>query len=88
MWSGNHIGHHSVIEDSVFFTSHVVLSGHCVVKKYSWLGVNSTIRDGITLATGTLVAMAACITKPTEEWGIYMGAPASRKGEKRSDEVL
>jgi acyl-[acyl carrier protein]--UDP-N-acetylglucosamine O-acyltransferase len=27
MWSGNHIGHHGKIEDHVFFTSHVVLSG-------------------------------------------------------------
>ena len=34
MWSGNHIGHHSVIRDHVLFTSHVVLSGHCVVEPY------------------------------------------------------
>ncbi len=25
LWSGNHIGHHSVIKDHVSFTSHVVL---------------------------------------------------------------
>ncbi|HEU4932341.1 MAG TPA: acetyltransferase, partial [Pyrinomonadaceae bacterium] len=31
LWSGNHIGHHSVIKDHVSFTSHVVLSGHCTV---------------------------------------------------------
>jgi len=43
LWSGNHIGHHSVIEDHVFFTSHIVLSGHCVVKQKSWIGVNSKI---------------------------------------------
>ena len=32
LWSGNHIGHHGVIEDNVFFTSHVVMSGHCHIK--------------------------------------------------------
>src|SRR6267378_2027070 len=32
LWSGNHIGHHSVIKDHVSFTSHVVLSGHCIVE--------------------------------------------------------
>src|SRR5437879_13827776 len=28
MWSWNHIGHDSVIEDHCFITSHVVVSGH------------------------------------------------------------
>lgn len=76
VWSGNHIGHHSVIEDHVTFTSHVVLSGHCWVKKYSVLGVNATVRDGITISEGTFVGMAASITKNTEEWMIYVGNPA------------
>ena len=33
LWSGNHIGHHSTIEDNVFITSHVVISGMCNIKK-------------------------------------------------------
>jgi sugar O-acyltransferase (sialic acid O-acetyltransferase NeuD family) len=28
MWSGNHIGHHSIIGDHCFITSHVVVSGN------------------------------------------------------------
>ena len=52
MWSGNHIGHHGKIEDHVFFTSHVVLSGHCLVKERAWIGVNATIRDYITIGEG------------------------------------
>ncbi len=76
LWSGNHIGHHSTIEDHVTFTSHVVLSGHCIVKKYSVLGVNATIRDGIIISEGTFVGMAASITKDTESWMIYVGNPA------------
>ncbi len=76
LWSGNHIGHHSVIEDHVTFTSHVVLSGHCTVKKHSVLGVNATVRDGVTISEGTFVGMAASITKDTEPWMIYVGNPA------------
>lgn len=76
LWSGNHIGHHSIIKDHVMFTSQVVLSGHCVVESYSTLGVNSTVRDGITLAEGTFVAMGACIIKNTELWSMYKGNPA------------
>ncbi len=87
MWSGNHIGHHGTIKDHVFFTSHVVLSGHCTVEPYSFLGVNSTIRDGIRLAEGTLVGMGASITKDTEEWSVYIGNPA-KKLEKLSYEAM
>ncbi len=78
-WSGNHIGHHGEIKDHVFFTSHVVLSGHCVIESYCFFGVNATIRDYMHIAEGTLVAMAAAITKPTEAWGVYVGNPAEKK---------
>lgn len=79
MWSGNHIGHHGIIEDHVFFTSHVVLSGHCHVKERAWFGVNATIRDGLTIGEGCLIAMGAVITKSTDEDGLYMGAPAKKQ---------
>ena len=78
LWSGNHIGHHGEIKDHVFFTSHVVMSGHCVIESYSFFGVNSTIRDYTPIAQGTLVGMAAAIYKPTEEWGVYIGNPAKK----------
>ena len=78
LWSGNHIGHHSVIKDHVTFTSHVVMSGHCVIGENSFLGVNATLRDGLNIAKGSLVAMAAAVTKDTEEWGVYIGNPAEK----------
>ena len=86
LWSGNHIGHHSVIHDHVLFTSHVVLSGHCVVEPYCFLGVNATIRDGLRLAQGSLIGMGACVTRDTEPWGVYKGSPA-RKGDVSSQEM-
>lgn len=76
LWSGNHIGHHSVIKDHIFFTSHVVLSGHCIVEPYCFFGVNSTVVDQASIAEGTFVAMAANINKSTEPWGVYKGNPA------------
>jgi sugar O-acyltransferase (sialic acid O-acetyltransferase NeuD family) len=87
MWSGNHIGHHGQIKDHVFFTSHVVMSGHCVIESYSFFGVNSTVRDYLTIAPGTLVGMASAITKDTEEWGIYIGNPAKKVPGKKSFEA-
>ena len=76
LWSGNHIGHHSIIHDHVTFTSHVVMSGHCDIGSYSFFGVNSTLRDGLRIAEGTFVAMAAAIFQDTEAWGAYKGNPA------------
>lgn len=88
MWSGNHIGHHGEIKDHVFFTSHAVLSGHCIIQPNCFFGVNATIRDHINMAKGTLVAMSSSITKNIEEeWGVYVGNPAVRKGSRPSYEV-
>lgn len=78
LWSGNHIGHHSTIGDHVSFTSHVVLSGHCVVEPFCFFGVNATVRDGLRIAEGTLVAMSASVVKDTEPWGVYKGNPATK----------
>ena len=76
LWSGNHIGHHGIIHDHVTFTSHVVMSGHCNIGPYSFLGVNSTLRDGLKIAEGSFIAMAAAVMKDTEAWGVYKGNPA------------
>lgn len=86
LWSGNHIGHHSVIKDHVSFTSHVVLSGHCVVEPFAFFGVNATIRDRVHIAEGSFIAMAAAVTRDTQPWGVYKGNPAT-KGETPSNEL-
>ena len=79
LWSGNHIGHHSQIKDHVFFTSQIVLSGHCVVDSYCFFGVNSTIKDYSHIKQGTLIAMGASLfMNKTQEWGVYKGNPAKR----------
>jgi sugar O-acyltransferase (sialic acid O-acetyltransferase NeuD family) len=79
LWSGNHIGHHGVIEDHVFFTSHVVMSGHCHIKERAWIGVNSTIRDFITIGEGCLIGMGSLVTKNTEDGAFYIGSPSKKQ---------
>jgi sugar O-acyltransferase (sialic acid O-acetyltransferase NeuD family) len=88
LWSGNHIGHHSVIGDNVMFTSQVVLSGHCNVGKNSYIGVNACIRDGITIAEGSLIAMGAVIIKNTDPWSVYIGNPGKKIEAKNSIDSL
>lgn len=85
LWSGNHIGHHSLIHNHVMFTSQVVLSGHCVVENYCVFGVNATIRDGLTIAEGTFVAMGACLIQNSEPWSMYKGNPAVKSSRSTRD---
>ena len=79
LWSGNHIGHHSTIEDNVFFTSHVVMSGHCHIKKGSFVGVNACIRDGVTIGENCVIGMGSVVTKNTDDNSTYIGSPAKKK---------
>ncbi len=75
LWSGNHIGHHSVIEDHVFITSHVVISGHCVLKRNTFVGVNATLRDGITIESENIIGAGALVMKNTKEKEVYRAQP-------------
>ena len=86
LWSGNHIGHDSVIDDHCFISSHVVVSGHCRIGPYCFVGVNATLRNGIALAAETLVGAGAVIMKDTVEKGVYM-APRAELFKKKSDEI-
>lgn len=78
LWSGNHIGHHSMIEDNCFITSHVVVSGGVKVGSNSFIGVNATLHDHIEIASFSLIAAGSLVNKNTEEYGVYIGSPAKK----------
>jgi sugar O-acyltransferase (sialic acid O-acetyltransferase NeuD family) len=86
LWSGNHIGHDSTIEDHCFITSHVVVSGNVVVGSGTFIGVNATLRNSITIAPRTLIGAGAVIMENTAENGVYLAARAKR-ASMSSDEI-
>lgn len=79
LWSGNHIGHRSVIEDDVFMSSHVVVSGFCRIGARSFVGVNAALAAHVAVAQDNYIAMGAVLTASTEPDGIYQGNPAERR---------
>jgi sugar O-acyltransferase (sialic acid O-acetyltransferase NeuD family) len=87
MWSGNHIGHHTVIKDHVMITSHVVISGCCTIEPFCFFGVNATVRDETVIARETLVGMGVTILKDTKEFEVYK-ALATEPAAFRSDQIL
>lgn len=66
LWSGNHIGHHSVVRDDVFISSHVVVSGFTEIGANCFLGVNSSIANNIKLGADNWVGPGMAIMKDTE----------------------
>jgi sugar O-acyltransferase (sialic acid O-acetyltransferase NeuD family) len=76
LWSGNHIGHRSVIEDHVFVTSQVVISGFCTVGRNSFIGVNAAVGNNVAVAEDNYIGMSASIAASTEPNLIYQGNPA------------
>lgn len=86
LWSGNHIGHDATIEDHCFITSHVVISGYVRVGTRSFIGVNATLRNSITIAPQTLIGAGAIIMKNTRPKEVYMPERA-KLFSKTSDEI-
>ncbi|TKI69412.1 acetyltransferase [Sulfurimonas crateris] len=71
LWSGNHIGHNTIIRDNCFISSHCVISGFCEVGENSFLGVNCTIEDNTKLAKDNFIGAGALIQKDTNEKEFY-----------------
>ena len=61
LWSGNHIGHHSVVEDHCFLSSHVVVSGYVHIGQSCFLGVNATIANNLTIGHHCLIGAGSLV---------------------------
>ena len=79
MWSGNHIGHHSVIKDNCFVSSHVVISGFVTVGENCFLGVNSTIVNDIKIGKDCWLGPNSVIVKDTAD-GLFYKPTKSEPG--------
>lgn len=85
MWSGNHIGHHTTIEDNCFIASHAVISGSVRVGEGSFVGVNATIRDNINIGKRNVIGAGTLILESTADEAVFIGpaTPVSRVPSSR-----
>ncbi len=86
LWSGNHIGHRSVIENHVFLSSHVAVSGYCHIGPYCFLGINSALGDNVTVAENCFIGGGVALMKDTAPGQIYRVPPL--KAEKLSSKIV
>ena len=70
LWSGNHIGHHSIIEDDVFMASHVVVSGGVRIGQGSFVGVNATLRNHIEIGRKCVIGAGALVLESQPDFSV------------------
>lgn len=71
LWSGNHIGHHSVIQDNCFLSSHVVVSGFCQIGQNSFIGINASIGNNVTIGNDNLIGAGITIISDTQSNSLF-----------------
>ena len=65
-----------------------VINKPVIFKKYSAIGVNSTVLPGVILAEGSVLGANSLLTKDTEPWTIYVGSPAKPVGIRDKEWIL
>src|SRR5882672_327966 len=71
LWSGNHIGHHSIVRDNCFVSSHVVISGYCDIGENSFLGVNAAVANNVRVARDNWIGPNTVILQDTEPGNLF-----------------
>lgn len=72
MWSANHLGDLAVIEDDVWLSSHVVLSGEVTIGTGSFVAVNATIANNVRIGARSYIGPNALITRDTNEGAVHL----------------
>lgn len=72
MWSANHVGDLAVIEDDVWLSSHIVLSGEVTIGAGSFVAVNATIANNVRIGARSYIGPNALITRDTNEGAVHL----------------
>jgi sugar O-acyltransferase (sialic acid O-acetyltransferase NeuD family) len=78
LWSGNHIGHHSIIKDHCFIASQIVVSGGVEIGEQCFIGVNATLRDHIKIGDRCVIGASVLLLADAEPEGVYIGKATER----------
>jgi acetyltransferase-like isoleucine patch superfamily enzyme len=59
--------------------------GRILLGKHVILGAGTIVFPGVEIADGCATGAMTVVTKSTEPWGVYLGAPAKRIKERKRD---
>ncbi|MCR5776191.1 MAG: acyltransferase [Lachnospiraceae bacterium] len=61
---------------------HEIEYGDITIHDDAYIGANCSLLPGVTIGEGAVVGANALVTKDLEPWGIYVGTPAKKIGER------
>ncbi|MBS9404069.1 acetyltransferase [Halomonas sp. TRM85114] len=70
------IGHETKLDDFCTIAPLVAISGNVHMQECSEIGTSAAVRQGVTLASGSMLGMGGILTKSTEKNAIVVGNPA------------
>jgi sugar O-acyltransferase (sialic acid O-acetyltransferase NeuD family) len=73
IWAGSHIGHDSTVGDHVFIAPCVAISGNVRVAPYCFIGINATLRDGISVGQGCVIGAGVTVLHDALAESVYAG---------------
>jgi galactoside O-acetyltransferase len=59
------------------------LYGKLTIQDDVYIGANCTLMPNIIIGEGSIIGAASFVNKDTEPWGIYVGSPAKKIGERK-----
>lgn len=61
---------------------HEIEYGDITIEDDAYIGANSSIMPGVTIHEGAVVGANSLVNRDLEPWGIYVGSPARKIGER------
>lgn len=72
MWSSNHVGDMSTIEDHAWLASHVTIAANVTIGRRAFIGVGATISNGVRIAAETLIGANLMVAHDTEPKSVHV----------------
>ncbi len=60
-----------------------IMYGDITIEDDAYIGANCTIMPGVTIHEGAVIGANALVNKDVEHWGIYVGSPCKKIGERQ-----
>jgi len=74
---------HNYIKKSTLIKDQGTSYADITIERDVWLASNVIVLAGVTISEGCVIGAGAVVTKNTEPYGIYVGVPAKKIGERK-----
>ena len=77
------VNHDCQLSEGVVFAPGVISAGTCSFGKYSQIGVNAVLHQGLKVGAFAMVGMNATVTRDVPNFAMSFGTPSKTKGANR-----